>query len=452
MAGQLFNIFSIKDGEIIQLDDMLASKPTPVPPVPPGPTPPGPTPPGPTPPGPTPPGPQVDVTISVTGDIITIIAVGDVSYIDGYNINVYSGSTKVFTYKDEDDADVFDMGTLYSDIPIGNYTVKVQAYNDDGTVFAESNGASWTRNPDSRIIWVKIKFQDKTYNPQEHQLAVGKASTRTDDYGTNDRKKAYSADWQCIDPSANIWMWGVTSGTNVDKAFSYGSYDDVGSSLFMDEDFDQTMPADLMIEEGSNIYTDAASWRASGLGLPSNIEYTGKVEILAWDLYEATALNGFIGTNLWYDIPVYGTLPAITTKASEITYAFDRLFHVTAMGDITFVGNSTPSIINAFYTMTSLTSLPNIIANKSVNSSNAFRGSCNASKESIESVYSTLLGYVETYGNQNHDGTFKHCGIKVDPNALRDIPTSWGGDATIVGTNVDGNISPLAVGGKILRF
>ena len=67
-------------------------------------------------------------------------------------------------------------------------------------------------------------------------------------------------------------------------------------------------------------------------------------------------------------------------------------------------------------------------------------------------MYSTLLGYVETYGNQNHDETFKHCGIKVDPNALRDIPTSWGGDATIVGTNVDGNISPLAVGGKILRF
>ena len=58
------------------------------------------------------------------------------------------------TYKDEDDADVFDMSALYGDIPIGNYTVKVQAYNDDGTVFAESNGASWTRNPDSRIIWV----------------------------------------------------------------------------------------------------------------------------------------------------------------------------------------------------------------------------------------------------------------------------------------------------------
>lgn len=445
MAGQLYNIFSIKDGEIIQLDDMLASKPTPVPPVPPGPTPPGPTPPGPTPPGPTPPGPQVNVTISVTGDIITIIAVGDVSYIDGYNINVYSGKTKIFTYKDEGDADVFDMDALYSDIPIGNYTVKVQAYNDDGTVFAESNGASWTRNPDSRIIWVKIKFQDRTYNPQEHQLAVGKASTRTDDYGNNDRGKSFSADWQCVDQTANIWMWGVTEGTNLDKAFGYGSYGSLGSSLFIDENFWLTIPEELKLAEGDKIYIDALDWKEHGYGLPSSIEYTGKVEILDWDLTEATKLNGFIGTNLWYDLPVYGTLPALTTKATEMTYAFDRLFHITSMGKVTVTGSEC-SCINGFMTMLSLTELPEFEGNIT-QTSHMFNGAVDASKGSIEALFDTLK---ET--STSYDNTFRNCGKNVDEHALDNIPTSWGGNATIVGTNVDGNISPLAVGGKILRF
>lgn len=283
--------------------------------------------------------------------------------------------------------------------------------------------------PEPRDIWVKVKFLNKSYNPIDHQLATGTACTREDDYGTNERNKKFAADWQLINEDDNIWLWGVTEGTNLAKAFGYGSYDGLGSSLFIDENFDQTMPEDLKITEGANIYSEAASWRAAGYGLPSNIEYTGKVEIVDWNLEEATDLDGFIGTNLWYDIPVYGKLPSITTKAYSLTYAFNRLFHITEVGDITINSGAQPALINAFYTMTSLTKFPNITANNSVISSNAFRGCCNVSKDSIESTYELLNGYIETYGKASHANTFTLCGVKQDETALDNIPSDWGGKA-----------------------
>jgi hypothetical protein len=196
----------------------------------------------------------------------------------------------------------------------------------------------------------------------------------------------------------------------------------------MCENFWKTMPEELKLEEGPNIYTEAQDWYDHRYGLPSEIEFTGKVEILDWDLTNATALNGFLGVNLWYDIPIYGKLPPITTKASEITYGLDRLFHITEMGDITFTTNSNPSVINAFYTLLSLTKLPKITANKSLNASNVFRGCVNASKESIEAAYETLKSYEDTYGRNAHSYAFRHCGINIDPTALDNIPTSWGGN------------------------
>jgi hypothetical protein len=152
------------------------------------------------------------------------------------------------------------------------------------------------------------------------------------------------------------------------------------------------------------------------------------VEILDWDLSQSTSLDGFIGTNLWYDIPVYGKLPAFSTKATSITYTFDRLFHITEIGDVTFTSNGSPTMNNAFYTMTSLTKLPKLIANNSINSTCIFRGCVNVSKESIEEAYGTLKSYEDTYGTKAHADAFRRCGINIDPTALDNIPTSWGGN------------------------
>lgn len=322
----------------------------------------------------------------------------------------------------------FDLSTLKTDLPLGHYVVKSVAVAKNGAESNESAGYSYSTYP---TIWVKFKFRDTSYNPLAHQLAVGTASTRQDEYGINDRKKHYAAEWIQLDASQNIWLWGVTSGTNLSRAFGYGDYSGLGSSLIIDENFWATMPEELKIEEGQNIYTEAEDWKNHGYGIPTfeNIEYTGKVEILDWDLTEASQLNGFIGCNLWYDIPLYGTLPALRTKATEITYGFDRLFHITEFPEIElYASNTEVKLINGLYTMTSLTELPNIIAATTMDLDNAFRGCVNVSKSSIEDTYSQIEDYITTYGSMRHDNAFKHCGLNADPTALDNIPSSWGGN------------------------
>ena len=71
-----------------------------------------------------------------------------------------------------------------------------------------------------RLIWIKFKFSDSSYNPAEHQLGVGKAFIGEDKYSNRD--KAFSADWQKDWYSeGNVWVWGVTEGTNLDYAFTW---------------------------------------------------------------------------------------------------------------------------------------------------------------------------------------------------------------------------------------
>ena len=154
MAGKICNTVFIKDGRIVQLDDVISqnNQPPEPGPVPPGPVPPGPVPPGPTPPGPTPPEPKVDVEISIDGSMVSIIATGDVSYIAGYDVNVYSDGTKVMTYKVEGAVEDVDLDALCSDLPDGAFVITVQAYSDDGTVFPESNGVDWVHDTESRTI------------------------------------------------------------------------------------------------------------------------------------------------------------------------------------------------------------------------------------------------------------------------------------------------------------
>lgn len=418
MAGNLYNIFSIKDGEIVQLDDMLATQPKPVPPVPPGPTPPGPTPPGPTPPGPIPPGPQVSVSISIDGNIISITATGDVSYIDGYDIMVYSGSTKVLTYR-EDDSSMFDMSTLSGELAIGTYTVKVQAFNDDGTVFPESNGVAWTREPDARTIWIKFRFLDSTYNPQTKQLATGKACTREDDIGTMERKKSYSADWQLLDASTNEWMWGVTSGTNVSHAFTTVKGEQ-STPLLIDEDWLDAIPEEMGTLDG---YTRSSCQQLVENGdwpiVPSS-EFTGHANITAWDLENATDLSNMFGAIPWVSGALYGDIPGFSTKADNVSQMFSRCYHVTSLGDVDI--SKASQEVQVFYSMTGLTEFPELTVKSGAALTYMF-GNCGNIETGIEEMFQ----YLDSTNPSAHGNVFRKCGILADEHALDNIPETWGG-------------------------
>lgn len=444
MAGQLYNIFSIKDGKIVQLDDMLATEPKPVPPVPPGPTPPGPTPPGPTPPGPTPPpGPQVDVSITIDGNIVTVTASGDISYIDGYKVNVYSDGTKVYTLI-EDDTGIIDLGTIYSELPCGTYTVKVQAFNDDGTDFPESNGVTWVREPYTRNIWVKVRFLDADYNPQEKQLATGKACTRDDDIGTMERKKSFSADWQLVDADENIWMWGVTEGTNVSHAFATVKGEQ-STPLFIGTDWLDAIPAEMGPMDGYDrdiceTYVNNGTWPI----VPEE-EFTGHVNIVEWDLENASDLSNMFSGIPWVSVAVYGDVPGFRTNAGNMSQMFSRCYHITSLGatDISHAG----TITQMCYSMTGLTELPELTVKSGAAMTYLF-GNCGNVEGGIEDMFQ----YLDGTNPGMHSNVFRNCGIIADEHALDNIPKTWGGNAVLVGTNVDGNITPLAVGGKILRF
>lgn len=442
----LFNVFSFKNGNLVQLDELINGvnpKPVPPGPVPPGPTPPGPTPPGPTPPGPTPPTPQVNVSVSIAGNTVTIVATGDISYIDGYYVNVYSGRNKVLAYE-IDNVDTFDLGTISDELPIGEYTVKVQAFNDDGTLFTESNGVSWYREPDTRNIWIKFKFPDSTYNPQAHQLATGKACTRDDEIGTMERKKSFSADWQLLDESTNEWMWGVTSGTNIAHAFTTVNGEQ-STPLLIDDDWLDAIPESMATLDGYDRETCRELVEGGDWPIVPEEEFTGRVNIIAWSLDNATDLSNMFGAIPWVSGSLYGELPGFTTKADNISQMFSRCYHVTSIGPID--ASHASQEIQVFYSMVGLTELPDITVKSGAGLTYMF-GNCGNIASGIEEMFQ----YLDSTNPSAHGNVFSKCGILADEHALDNIPKSWGGKAVLVGTNVDGNISPLAVGGKILRF
>lgn len=426
-------------------------RPVPPGPVPPGPTPPGPTPPGPTPPGPTPPGPTpgpVEVSVTIVDTVLTITATGEVESIAGYKVNVYNGNTLVKSY-DVDTTGIFDMSQATADLPIGKYTIKAVAYDDEGATLGESASVAWTRNPDTRNIWIKFKFSDANYNPQEKQLAVGKAITGEDKYGNANKK--FSADWQ-RDPNSegNVWIWGVTEGTNLSNAFVRGNGDGDGFPLLSNGSYIDGIPDDLVLVEGETI--EKLKNYARGWSVNTAIDeedWVPNCQILDWDLDKATDITAFIGTNYWYNNCLTGTLPPLRSNSiGNIGYAFDRCWNVTSMGPI-YLPNCSTGANNAFMSMMGLTEIPTIEAYHSTSQlNNTFNGCLHASKESIEDAFEVL-------SSGNHTATvncFGKCGKQEDPTALENIPVSWGGEAIILGTNVNDNITPLAAGGQIIKF
>lgn len=432
----LYNAFSFKNGYLLQIDDLIAEhSPQPVPP--------GPTPPGPTPPGPIPPSPEVDVSITISRSIITIDATGDLSVLNGYAINVYSKGAKVLSERIEP-VETFDLDNLRDDLPIGAYAVKVQAFDIDGNLFPESNSVTWYREPDERTIWIKFKFLDKSYNPSVHQLATGKACTREDDIGTMERKKSFSADWQLIDAETNQWLWGITSGTNISHAFTTVKGEQ-STPLIIADDWLDAIPAEMGPLDG---YDPAVCQTLVNNGtwpIVPAAEFTGHANIIEWNLANATDLSNMFGAIPWVSGALYGDVPGFSSKADNMGKMFSRCYHVTSIGAVDASHSS--QMVQVFYSMTGLSELPELTVRNGAALTYLF-GNCG----NIEGGIEEMFHYLDGTNPGTHDNVFRNCGILADEHALDNIPKTWGGKAVLLGTNVDGNITPLAVGGKILRF
>ena len=274
-------------------------------------------------------------------------------------------------------------------------------------------------NVEDRNIWIAFKFYNKNYNPQTSNLAIGTVES-------NGQNRGFKADWQLVDAEENIWMWGVIEGTNLDGAFRYGG----GESSFplLVNDNYRDIPEEMWRQEGYNsleaILAKCDEWWTDQV-TEGNVGYTGDVEIMGWDLTEASNLDFLFGGNPYWRCSLVGTIPSLTSKASHAVYLFGRLYDIKTVGKITLL-HLHGDIQKLMFAMTSLDEIPEIEFGGTPQSLDMlFWQDCNVSKSSIEATYN----YLNTnFGSLGHFNTFKQCGLYKDPTALENIPASWGGD------------------------
>ena len=270
-----------------------------------------------------------------------------------------------------------------------------------------------------RDIWIVFKFYDKNYNPQTSNLAIGTEES-------NGQNRAFKADWQLVNKTENIWMWGVTEGTNLSLAFRYGSGESSLPLLVSDNYRD--IPEEMWRQEGYSsleaILADCDKWWPYYVK-SGEVQYTGAVEIYGWDLTDASSLDFLFGGNPYWRCSLVGTIPPLTSNASHAVYLFGRLYDITSVGKIT-LPNLNGDIQKLLFAMTSLQDIPVLDLNGNPqNLDMLFWQDCNVSKSSIENTYN----YLNTnFGSLGHTNTFKQCGLYKDPTALDNIPKSWGGN------------------------
>lgn len=270
-----------------------------------------------------------------------------------------------------------------------------------------------------RDIWIAFKFLDKDYNPQEHNLAIGTVES-------NGQNRSFKADWQLVDAEENVWMWGVTEGTDLSLAFRYGSGEQSFPLLVSDNHRD--IPEEMWRQEGYSsleaILANCDDWWDDYVQT-GEVQYTGAVEIYDWDLTNATSLDNLLGDNTYWRSAIVGKLPDLNSNASHAVYMFGRLYDITSVGKIT-LPNINGDIQKILFAMTSLQEIPELELDGHIQElDRLFWQDCNVSKSSIEAAYN----YLNTnFGSLRHTATFTQCGLYKDPTALDNIPASWGGN------------------------
>ena len=307
-------------------------------------------------------------------------------------------------------------GDFLTSADLDNYYTKSEIDSKFG--FRECN-VEEDADVEPRDIWIAFKFLDKDYNPQEHNLAIGTEESN----GVN---RSFKADWQLVNETENIWMWGVTEGTNLSLAFRYGggehsfpllvsdNYRDIPEEMWRQEGYSSL---EAILADCDKLWTDYVK---SG-----EVQYTGAVEIYGWDLSQATALDHIFGDNPYWRCAIVGTLPDLNSNASHAVYLYGRLYDITSVGKIT-LPNLNGDIQKMLFAMTSLQDIPVLDLNRNPqNLDMLFWQDCNVSKSSIENTYD----YLNTnFGSLSHNNTFKQCGLYKNQTALNNIPASWGGN------------------------
>jgi hypothetical protein len=271
-----------------------------------------------------------------------------------------------------------------------------------------------------RNIWIDFKFLEPDFNPQDAQLAVGIEES-------NGQNRGFKADWQLVDKDENIWRWGVTEGTDLSSAFRYGGGEQ-SFPLIVDKNY-RDIPEEMWRQEGYSsleaILADCDKWWTDEIA-KDHVNFTGSVEVVDWDLTNATSLDHLFGGNPYWRCAIVGTLPELNSNARHAVYMFGRLYDITSVGKIT-LPNLNGDIQKLLFAMTSLQDIPVLDLNGNPqNLDMLFWQDCNISKSSIEAAYN----YLNTnFGSLGHTNTFKQCGLYKDPTALDNIPASWGGNA-----------------------
>ena len=196
----LTNTFSFENGYLVQIDDILAKKPTPVPPVPPGPTP------------TVDPIEQVELAIEIDGTSLLISADGDLSTLDHYEINVYVGGAVVKTF-DAGKSTTFDMGEIDKVVVDGDCTIDCIAVSTYGNKSPKSKPVKYTATLAVAPMTLRFEFSKQDYDPVEAGVGIEAKVT-----------------WAKLSSThRNIWDWTNTS--NVWTGSFRNAFTDTGNEV-----------------------------------------------------------------------------------------------------------------------------------------------------------------------------------------------------------------------------
>ena len=472
----LTNTFSFENGYLIQIDDILAKKPAPVPPEPVPPTP------------EDDPIEKVNITTSLTGIYLQLTVSGDLSTLDHYEINAYANNVLAKSFNNGKDT-TFDLNQVDSSVPTGDYIIECVAVSTYGNNSPTSNSIDYTALPAPAAMTLRFEFSNPDYSPVDAE--VGTSGT----WNKLNAKNRNIWDWTNTDTSwASAFTIGTTDGQFVDyenNKVSVLSCGDLSSVTVMSRLFafcsaliavyklDTSGANDvfLMFNNCTNlaIYPDLDFSKVTDCRavFQSNLAMISAPNIKFPTDHEFSLQNFFLGCDNLMHIPTYDTRRcnsmraflqahkdrALDMKIEEVPMfdtsnvtAFNMMFagctklkvipnYDTSSGtnfhDFAIHCQSLKMVPNldyshstdmedAFYDCTSLTFVPDMELTAATNISGMFAKTPNVTEGAL-ALFNKLEPRTASFSKYND--VFYKCGINTESGLaeLEQIPQYWGG-------------------------
>lgn len=238
----LTNVFSFENGQLLQIDDLIARIPARKPS------------------GPTVDDPIGNVIITLSTDVMLLLidASGDLSTLDHYEIVAYSEGGQPVKTVNIGKLTEYEMTSLDKEILEGNYTIECTAVSVHGNTSKKSNSIEYTVLPSPKAMTLRFAFSQKDYNPET--AGVGSAGT-----------------WAKVDsPTLNIWDW-----TNEDADWSR-----CFKNAFLDSENEVSV---IMAGDTSSVTNVAELFYASTSGSRNYI-----VECYPFDISNCTTMQNML--------------------------------------------------------------------------------------------------------------------------------------------------------------